>query len=164
MARTESKSIQVHPRNEQAQIDLMQKFHWSLLNSQEIKTIDNHMETRGDDLYQVTNTEHYIKLTFSRDLELPNLNEVKRLEQEYFSLRYPTYPKAFTGLMAFGLVILFAVIASSINGALAFIVVAGAYAAYFFMVYTPKKQAADQMVATTRNREQQIMTAVAQFA
>lgn len=115
-------------------------------------------------MYQVTNTEHYIKLAFSRDLELPNLNEIKRLEQEFFSLRYPTYPKAFTGLMAVGLIILFAFIASSISGTLAFIVVAGAYAAYFFMVYTPKKQAADQMAAEVSNRKQQIITAVGQFA
>lgn len=43
----ESKSIQVHPRDEQSQIDLMQKFHWSLLNSQEVKTIDNHLERRA---------------------------------------------------------------------------------------------------------------------
>ena len=164
MARTESTSIQVHPRNEQSQIDLMQKFHWSLLNSQEIKTIDNHLERRGDDMYQVTNTEHYIKLTFSRDLELPNLNEVKRLEQEYFSLGDPTYPKAFTGLMAVGLVVLFAFIASSINGTLAFIVTAGAYAAYFFMAYTPKKQTAGLMTAKMNERKHQIMTAVAQFA
>ena len=37
MGRTESKSIQCHPSDEQEQIDLMQKFHWSLMSSQEIK-------------------------------------------------------------------------------------------------------------------------------
>ena len=37
MARTESKSMQVHPNEEQKLIELMQKFHWSLLRSQEVK-------------------------------------------------------------------------------------------------------------------------------
>ncbi|MBI1926102.1 hypothetical protein HYR99_17845 [Candidatus Poribacteria bacterium] len=70
MARTESISFQVHPNDEQEQINLMQKFHWSLLNSQEIKTIDNRLERRGDDIYQVSSSEHYVKLTFSRELDL----------------------------------------------------------------------------------------------
>ena len=38
MARTESLSIQVHPNDEQSQINLMQRFYWELLSSQEIKT------------------------------------------------------------------------------------------------------------------------------
>jgi len=45
MARTESITFQVHPNDEQEQINLMQKFHWSLLSTQEIKTIDNHLES-----------------------------------------------------------------------------------------------------------------------
>lgn len=89
MSRTESKSIQVHPNNEQQQIDLMQKFHWSLINSQEIKNIDNHLERRGDDLYQVKKSEHYVKLTFSRSLGLPNLDKIRQLENNFFALRAP---------------------------------------------------------------------------
>lgn len=183
MARTESKSIQVHPSDEQAQIDLMHKFHWSLLGSQEVKTIDNHLERRGNDIYQVSNMEHYVKLTFSRDLELPGLNEIKRLEQEFFSLPYPTYPRAFSRLIAVGLFALFvAVIATggalgsalfaggsaenvvaAIVVVLTFVSVVGAYAAYFFYVYTPKKQAADQMMVQTNKREQELLAAVAQY-
>lgn len=104
MARTKSTSIQAHPHHEQAQIDLMQKSYWSLLNSQEIKSIDNRLERRGDSIYQVGNTEHYVKLVFSRDLGIPNLDEIKRLEQEFFSLPYPDHPGAFGCSMGIGLV------------------------------------------------------------
>lgn len=79
MARTESVTFQVHPNDEQEMINLMQQFHWSLLSSQEIKTVDNRLESRGDSIYQVTKSEHYIKLTFSRELDLPNLNEIRKL-------------------------------------------------------------------------------------
>jgi mannose-6-phosphate isomerase class I len=95
MVRTESISIQVHPNDEQAQINFMQKFHWNLLNSQEIKTIDNHLERKGDTIYQVTNSERYIKLMFSRNIENPNILKIKQLEQEYNDLTTSVekYPK-----------------------------------------------------------------------
>lgn len=86
MSRTESIVIQVHPKDEQNQIDLMQRFHWEFVSTQEIKTIDNHLERRGDTIYQVTNSEHYVKLAFSRRLDTPNLDEIKALESEYFAL------------------------------------------------------------------------------
>lgn len=87
MARTESISIQVHPRDEQSQIRFMEQFHWSLLSSQEIKNIDNHLKREGDSIYQVTRTEHYIKLVFTRDLDSPNIGQVQQLEREYYVLR-----------------------------------------------------------------------------
>lgn len=182
MARTESKSIQVHPRDEQAQIDLMQRFHWSLLNSQEIKTVDNHLEQRGNSIHSVTNTENYVKLVFSRDLELPNLDKIKRLEEEFFSLSYPNYPDYPTPIgcfMVVGLAILFAVVAGIIGGVtssggtgvlLGLIAAAGTYAAYFNLSYKPReeeanlrKEQADQKRAQTKEREQEILEAVDQF-
>jgi len=90
MARTESKSIQVHPSDEQSQIDLMQKFHWNLQSSQEINTKDSHLEKRGDKIYSVTTTNCYVKLVFTRDLNYPNLDKVKKLENEYFSISFPS--------------------------------------------------------------------------
>lgn len=180
MARTESKSIQVHPHDEQSQIDLMQKFHWNLLNSQEIKTIDNRLERRGDRIYQVSNTEHYVKLVFSRDLDVPNLDKVRQLEQEFFSLPYPTYPRAFGCFMAIGLFVLFLVtfflvgsLASS-SGAqddsafgIGLIVglfsVVGVYVIYLRSIYIPKKQEADEMMAQTHKREMELLAAVAQY-
>jgi hypothetical protein len=97
MARTESKSMQVHPDEEQKLIELMQKFHWSLLSSQDVKTKDSHLEQNwsGDKIMSVTETEHYVKLAFSRDLDLPNLREIKEIENKYFSLPLPDYPKLF---------------------------------------------------------------------
>jgi hypothetical protein len=172
MARTESKSIQVHPYDEQSQIDLMQKFHWNLLNSQEIKNIDNRLERRGDSIYQVSNTEHYVKLVFSRDLDVPNLHEIKRLEQEFFSLPYPDNPRAFGCFTAQMLVILFIVVAiamslalesGAIGTVLSFILIVGGYAAYLFMYYIPKKQEVDQIMAQTNKRGQELLAAVAQY-
>jgi len=98
MARTESKVLTCHPRDEQEIIDAMQKFHWSLLSTQEVKTVDNFLQkgTWGDDnLYQVRKKEHYVKLSFSRDVDMPNLNEIKKLEAEYLGLPAPDYPKRF---------------------------------------------------------------------
>ncbi len=172
MARTESKSIQVHPRDEQSQIDLMQRFYWNLLNSQEIKTVDNRLERRGDTIYQTSNTEHYVKLVFSRDLDIPNLDKIKQLEQEFFSLPYPTYPEAFGCFIAQGLVVLFIVLAIALGMALnsgavgtvmSLILVVGGYAAYLFMYYMPKKQEADQLTAKTNERGRELLAAVGQY-
>lgn len=152
MARTESVSFQVHPNNEQAQIDLMQKFHWSLLTTQEIKTIDNHLERRGDDIYQVTNSEHYVKLTFNRSLDLPNLNDVKRLEQQYNSLPYPTYPKLFP-ISIWVWIILAFVYGLGVVG----------WILYFFLSYKPKKEEADNISSTNSRKRQEILTELEKY-
>lgn len=127
----------------------------------------------------MSNTEHYVKLVFSRDLNLPNLDEIKRLEQEVFSLPYPNYPSAFGCLMVVGLVILFIAVASAIGESLVsmgaqdsasaigvvlgLISVVCAYIAYIYYMYLPKKQAADQMMAKTNERERELLAAVAQY-
>ena len=152
MARTESVSFQVHPNNEQAQIDLMQKFHWSLLNSQEIKTIDNHLERRGDDIYQVTSSEHYVKLTFNRELDLPNLNDIKRLEQQYNSLPYPTYPKLFP-ISIWVWIILAFVYGLGVVG----------WILYFILSYKPKKEEADNISISNSRKRQEILTELEKY-
>jgi len=93
MPRTESKTFQCHPNDAQQEIDLYQQFHWSLLSNQDVKTVDNSLEKRGDSLYNVRKSEHYVKLTFSRDLDTPNLNEIKKLEAAYHAIRKPVRRK-----------------------------------------------------------------------
>jgi len=133
MGRTESLSIQVHPNDEQEQINLMQKFHWNLLNSQEIKTVDSHLERRGDSIYSVTNSEHYVKLVFSRELELPNLTEIKQLEQQFNSLIKPKEPQLFPGTIFPWLI-----------AALFWGIGILAWLAYFFLIYKPNKETFDK--------------------
>lgn len=149
MARTESTSFQVHPNDEQHQMDLMQKFHWNLLGTQEIKNIDSHLEQRGDSLYSVTKSEHYVKLSFSRDLGTPNLAEIKKLEEQYKllpSVRQPVlFPFAWwlwaIATLFYGL------------GAIAWV-------AYYFLLYSPKKKAADALAEQNRKKQEEIMKGV----
>jgi len=162
MPRTESITIQVHPNDEQSQINLMQRFHWSLLSTQEIKTIDHHLERRGDKIYQVTNSERYIKLAFSREVDLPNLQQVKRLEQEYFSLPSPAHPGSALGVVLAILVL--AILGSATkNFGVGFIFAIGAYVAYYFYVYLPKKRAADQTATEIANRRHGILRELEQY-
>lgn len=162
MPRTESITIQVHPSDEQSQINLMQRFHWSLLSTQEIKTIDNHLERRGDKIYQVTNSENYIKLAFSRELNLPNLDEVRRLEKEYFSLPTPVYPSMTLGVV---LAVLALVIfgAAARNFGLGLILAIGAFVAFHIYVYTPKKKSADEVASRTESTRRRILRDLEQY-
>ena len=73
-------------------IDTMQCFGWNLLGTQEVKTVDSHLEVRGDSLYSVTSTECYVKLSFSRDVDLPNIAMLRKLEQRFNSLSVPPCP------------------------------------------------------------------------
>jgi len=155
MGRTESKSFQCHPSDEQEQIDLMQKFHWSLIGSQDVKTVDNHLETRGGELYQVRSSEHYVKLTFSRDLELPNLNEIKKLEAEYFGLPYPEYPRSIFPFPSFipipGFLFWIAFWFFSLGIGLIIWLI------YVFKSYKPKKAKAESLAQSNYERRLQIL-------
>lgn len=153
MARTESISFQVHPLDEQSQINIMQQFHWNLLSSQEIKTVDNHMEQRGDSLYSVTNTEHYTKLTFSRDLDTPHLAEIRDLEAQNNALEPARYPK------------LFPVFPWWVWLLSTFVYGLGAvvWAAYFFLAYKPKKEAADALTAQNLRKRDEVMARLQQL-
>jgi hypothetical protein len=95
MARVETKVLKVHPDNEQSTIRAMEIFHWNLANSQHVKTKDSHLERRGEDLYQVTETEHFVNLTFTRDLDAPFASQVRALEAEYdrISASLPAIPE-----------------------------------------------------------------------
>ena len=82
----EVKTLTVKPNAEQNTIDLLASFGWNLKSSQEIKTKDSHLEQRGDDIYSVTETEHYIKLVFDRDTNRENYDKLKQLENTFFSI------------------------------------------------------------------------------
>ncbi|NOU17728.1 MAG: hypothetical protein HOO91_09240 [Bacteroidales bacterium] len=152
MARTESFSIQVHPNDEQSQINLMQKFHWNLLNTQEIKVKDSHLEQRGDSIYSVTTSEHYVKLAFTRELDLPNLDEVRKLENEYFSLENPKFPKLFP--VSFWIFLILAFVYGT--GVVIWLI-------YFFAYYQPKKKEADEINERKINRQNEIMNELRKF-
>lgn len=145
MARTESFSIQVHPKAEQTQIQLMQKFHWNLLGSQEIKVADSSLEMRGGDLYSVTKSEHYVKLQFSRELDLPNLPKIKQLEQQYNGLLQPKYPKLFP-FIVWGWLFIWP-----------------AWPVYFFLMYSPKKKAADALTEQNTRKQNEIMNELTKY-
>jgi hypothetical protein len=152
MGRTESTSFQVHPNDEQSQINIMQKFHWSLLGTQEIKTVDSHMEQRGDSIYSVTKSEHYVKLSFSRELELPNLKEIKQLEQQYNGLPHPVYPTLFPVSIWLWVV-----------GAFVYGIGIIGWAAYFFLLYSPKKKAADTLAEQNQKKRNEIMNELEKY-
>jgi hypothetical protein len=152
MGREEATSFQVHPNDEQSQINLMQKFHWNLLGTQEIKTVDSHMEQRGDSIYSVTNSEHYVKLSFKRELDLPNLKEIKQLEQRYTSLPNPVYPKMFPGSIWLWVI-----------GAFLYGIGIIGWLIYFFLLYGPKKTAAEALAEQNRKKRSDIMNELEKY-
>ena len=161
MARTESKSFQCHPNDEQEQIDLMQKFHWSLLSSQTIDKVDSHLEQRGDDIYSVTTSEKYVKLTFSRDLDLPNLNEIKKLEAEYFGLPYPDYPRSIFPFPSFIPIpgFLFWIVFWFASVGIGLVI----WLLYVFLSYKPKKAKAESVAQSNYEKRQQILKEVEKY-
>jgi len=75
----ETKSIQIHPSEENFQIDLWGKFGWEVKSSQEIFNRDS--RDLGDKVETVTT--NYVKLVFSRETTMPNYQKIKSLENEY---------------------------------------------------------------------------------
>lgn len=110
--RTESIVVQVAPSYENQKIEEMENFGWSLHGRQEIH---ERGEAYGrpsylsDSTYIVKTTVHsYVKLHFVRSLNLPNRDEVRKLEAEYSSLPFPATPSlvapgCFTAFWLFGI-------------------------------------------------------------
>lgn len=91
--RTESTVVQVAPSYENDKIQEMQMFGWNLQGRQEIH---EEGDAYGRPSYVSSSTyvvktkvHHYVKLHFTRSLSLPNLDKVKQIEAEYFSLPFP---------------------------------------------------------------------------
>ncbi len=96
MERTESLVIQVAPSFENQKIAEMEMFGWNLQGRQEIHEAG---DAYGAPSFFDSNTyvikqrvSQYVKLHFVRSLSLPNIDEIKQLELEYFNLPFPAPP------------------------------------------------------------------------
>lgn len=85
----ETKSISVHPDDEQETIDLYQTFGWELQSSQEIFNRDSHLERSGNNINSITTTTNYVKLVFARETTMPNYSKLSALENEYNNVEFP---------------------------------------------------------------------------
>lgn len=94
MGKMESKSVTAAPSEEQTIIEKHELFGWELKSSQEVLSRDSHLENRGDDLYNVTTTQNYVKLVFQRDADSPLAAKARTVEDEYWRL-YPRTQPAF---------------------------------------------------------------------
>ena len=92
----EIKSISVAPSAEEETVNVWQSFGWEFKSTQEIKTQDVQQFTGQDDdgteHYTTTRGEHYVKLTFERDPNRQNYNELVALEKQYNAVPGPGYP------------------------------------------------------------------------
>lgn len=92
MGKIESKSITVAPDEEQDIIAKYELFGWELKSTQEVLSRDSHLENRGDELYNVTTTQNYVKLMFQRDADSPVAAKARPVEDEYWRLYNRTQP------------------------------------------------------------------------
>lgn len=95
MERTESTVVQVAPDYENTKIKEMERFGWSLHGRQEIHEKGQaygRPSLSGDSYIVKTEVNQYVKLHFIRSLSLPNLQRLRELENEYFSLNFPMNP------------------------------------------------------------------------
>jgi len=124
----ETKFIEVNPSSVERTIEKWGWFGWEIMGApQEIYNKDSHLEGRGDSIYNVTETTHYVKITFQREKTMPNYDELCKLEHEFDNppkrLSLPAKPKRFGvifGLLGFvpliiGLIALFAAIGGVVN-------------------------------------------------
>ena len=98
------KTMTVPPAYETDAIQLWMTFGYELLNNQEVLSKDTKLEQGvldafADTYTQVTETIHYVKLTFQRETNIPHYAEFKRLEQEYEDLPHPGDPPEKNGII-----------------------------------------------------------------
>ena len=79
----ETKVEKVLPEEEEHKIEHMSRFGWTLKSTQEVNNSESHLENRHGDVYSVTTRENYVRLVFERDREMPNREELVRLEKEF---------------------------------------------------------------------------------
>ncbi len=100
MERTESKIIQANPDYENDMIREMGRFAWNLQGRQEIHEKGDAYgspDIIGGGYTTRTEVSKYVKLHFVRSLDLSNLDRVRQIESEYFSLPFPSPPTEQTG-------------------------------------------------------------------
>jgi len=115
MERTESKVVQVAPDYENDKIQEMEAFGWNLQGRQEIHQegdAEGKPSLTGSKYVITVKISHYVKLHFARSLSTPNLDRVRKLENEYFSMIFPEWPslKGPAGLVVFAVLALIVVI------------------------------------------------------
>lgn len=121
----ETKSLSVRPSDEQSTIDLYANFGWNLQSSQEVKTKDSHLEKKGDAIYNVTESEHYIKLVFQREKSMPNYDEIANLERQYYDVYVPYCKKSFLSKVLYFLGVIFCLfgVLGLISGGFEFVII-----------------------------------------
>jgi hypothetical protein len=153
MERTESKIVETAPQDENDVIQNLQSFGWNLQNRQELRFEGNSRTTPdmlsgfGGIESSTTTTEihHYVKLHFVRSMNIPNLDEIHDLENEYFNLSIPDKPKLFpVGLWLW-------IILSLIYG-----IVLVIYAIYYLLSYKPSLEKWNMYARATIKRANEI--------
>lgn len=101
MERTESLVVQVAPSYENEKIQEMQAFRWNLHGRQELHEQGDAYGSPSllnSSTYVIkTSVSHYVKLHFVRPLSLPNLDQIRPLEEQYFALPFPEFPRLLPG-------------------------------------------------------------------
>lgn len=144
----EIKTINVAPANEERTIRSFLAFGWTLRGNQEVYNKDSHNETWGNTRYSVTETTHYVKLTFERDPALiKNFQQICQLENAFYAIPEPKkkprkeWKSVFATLyVIFGLLALLFLMTPAREGAMIF-VVAIALLAYLHYRYNAKIKA-----------------------
>ncbi len=106
MERTESVVIQVAPDYENDKIREMQMFGWNLQSRQEMHEEGDaygRPSITGGSYKVTTKVFKYVKLHFVRSLDLPNLNRIKQIEDEFYKLPFPNTPSFIGPLIVIGL-------------------------------------------------------------
>jgi len=85
--------VNVSPAEEARTIRSFESFGWVLRSNQAVYAKDSHLERRGRNLYSVTETTNYVKLTFERDgAKLKYYDQLCRLEDEFYAIPLPKKP------------------------------------------------------------------------
>ncbi|MHB9295843.1 hypothetical protein PilKf_01595 [Pillotina sp. SPG140] len=96
----EFKTLNVAPGGENKAIEFWQHFGWELMGApQEIYSKDSHLEKSGDTIKSVTETTHYIKLSFQRDTTMNHYSELASLQKEYEAIPDPSDPPKKFGIL-----------------------------------------------------------------
>jgi hypothetical protein len=109
MDRTESMVVQVAPQYENGKIQEMQGFGWNLHGRQEVHQEGDAFgrpSFDGSSYIVKTKVQSYVKLHLARGLDLPYIDEIRRLEAEYFGQPFTSIP----GMKAPGCFTLFGVV------------------------------------------------------
>jgi hypothetical protein len=85
----ETKTIEVGPDYADNVVNTWALFGWELHSRQTIKNKSSKLENRGGDIYQVTESEHYVELTFQRESTIPHYTELAALQNQFDAVPGP---------------------------------------------------------------------------